>query len=121
MSQQTATVDKRPTHQGADRMNDRQGASHAPPGRPVGEAARTAEPSVSVRELDIAFGAHKVISGLDLDVSPGEFIVLLGPSGSGKTTLLNVIGGIDPATSGSVTVDHQELAGLTQRQLTEFR
>ncbi|ORE98397.1 ABC transporter ATP-binding protein [Aurantimonas sp. 22II-16-19i] len=105
MSQQTATVDKRPAHQGANRMNERQGAGHTPHGRPAGETARTAEPSVSVRELDIAFGAHKVISGLDLDVSPGEFIVLLGPSGCGKSTLLNAIAGLLDISDGEIWID----------------
>ena len=105
MSQQSATVDKRPSHQRASRMNERQGAGHTPPGRPAGETAGIAEPSVSVRELDIAFGAHKVISGLDLDVSPGEFIVLLGPSGCGKSTLLNAIAGLLDISDGEIWID----------------
>jgi putative ABC transport system ATP-binding protein len=82
-------------------------------------------PIVSLQGVSRVYGSGptevRALDGVDLDIAAGEFIVLLGPSGSGKTTLLNVIGGIDPATSGSVTVDQQNLAGLNQRQLTEFR
>ncbi|TFF25120.1 ABC transporter ATP-binding protein [Jiella endophytica] len=64
-----------------------------------------AEPSVSVRELDIAFGAHRVITGLDLDIAPGEFLVLLGPSGCGKSTLLNAIAGLLDIADGEIWID----------------
>jgi len=46
-----------------------------------------------------------VLKGIDLHLSRGEFCVLLGPSGSGKSTLLNIIGGIDNASSGTITID----------------
>ncbi|MBP0615662.1 ABC transporter ATP-binding protein [Jiella mangrovi] len=67
--------------------------------------AQAGEPSVSVRELDIAFGAHKVITGLDLDIAPGEFLVLLGPSGCGKSTLLNAIAGLLDIADGEIWID----------------
>jgi putative ABC transport system ATP-binding protein len=51
----------------------------------------------------------------------GEFIVLLGPSGSGKTTMLNIIGGIEPATSGVVTVSGREVGALAGRELDAYR
>ena len=46
-----------------------------------------------------------VLKGLDLNIEKGEFCVLLGPSGSGKSTLLNIIGGIDGADEGSITIE----------------
>ena len=46
----------------------------------------------------------EVLRGIDLTVEKGKICVLLGPSGSGKSTLLNIVGGIDTADSGSVTV-----------------
>jgi putative ABC transport system ATP-binding protein len=61
------------------------------------------------------------LSGLDLSVARGEFIVLLGPSGSGKTTTLNLIGGLDRPTSGRLVVDGNEVTGLNETRLAEYR
>ena len=47
----------------------------------------------------------EVLKGIDLSVEKGELCVLLGPSGSGKSTLLNIIGGIDRADEGSITIN----------------
>ena len=54
-------------------------------------------------------------------VEKGEFCVIVGASGAGKTTLLNILGGIDTATSGKVTVDGVEVSRMTERELTEYR
>lgn len=54
-------------------------------------------------------------------IQPGEFVVLLGPSGSGKTTLLNQIGALEPATSGSLIVNGDEIAGMSDAEQTEYR
>lgn len=60
---------------------------------------------IAVHGLDVTFGqARKVLSGVDVSVRRGEFVALIGASGCGKTTLLNVIAGLVPAASGSVTV-----------------
>lgn len=61
------------------------------------------------------------LRGIDLDLYPGEFVVLLGPSGSGKSTLLNILGGLDRATSGHVSYHGKELTNATDRELTEYR
>ncbi|MBI1418165.1 MAG: ATP-binding cassette domain-containing protein [Limimaricola sp.] len=53
------------------------------------------------------------LSGIDLDLAPGDFATLAGPSGSGKTTLLNMIGGLDRPTSGTVEIDGQEVTALS--------
>ena len=50
----------------------------------------------------------EVLKGIDLSVEKGEFCVLLGPSGSGKSTLLNIIGGIDRADAGSITINGEK-------------
>jgi putative ABC transport system ATP-binding protein len=61
------------------------------------------------------------LDGVDLDIEPGELVVVLGPSGSGKTTLLNVIGGIESADKGELTVARVELTGRAPKELVAFR
>ena len=63
----------------------------------------------------------RALTSVSLDITRGEFIVILGPSGSGKTTLLNLVGGIDSPTSGKITVDGIELSALNDKGLTEYR
>ena len=61
------------------------------------------------------------LKNIDLEISEGEFAVILGPSGSGKSTLLNVISGLDTVTSGEITFFEQELTGLPESGMTRFR
>ena len=61
------------------------------------------------------------LAAVDLELRGGEVTLLLGPSGSGKTTLLNLIGGLDQATGGKVTVEGRDLGALGRRALTLFR
>jgi putative ABC transport system ATP-binding protein len=83
------------------------------------------EAVVTVRDVHKSYvkGKEKVevLHGLDLDVPGGDFLALMGPSGSGKTTLLNLIGGLDHATSGNVTVAGQSLESLSNNALAAWR
>jgi putative ABC transport system ATP-binding protein len=63
----------------------------------------------------------EVLHSLNLEVAAGEFLALMGPSGSGKTTLLNLIGGLDKADSGELTVAGQRLDKLSSGQLAKWR
>ena len=63
----------------------------------------------------------KAVDNVCFDIEKGEFCVVLGPSGAGKTTILNLLGGMDKATSGKITVDGREITGLRSPQLTEYR
>ena len=63
-----------------------------------------ANPSVSIQDLSLDFGAVSVLRTLNLDVAEGEFIVLLGPSGCGKSTLLNCIAGLLDITKGRIFI-----------------
>jgi len=58
---------------------------------------------------------------VSLRINRGELLVVLGPSGSGKTTLLNLLGGIDSASSGRITVDSTEITSLDERGLNQYR
>ncbi|MAY62494.1 MAG: ABC transporter ATP-binding protein [Rhizobiales bacterium] len=62
------------------------------------------EPSISIRNLSLNFGALKVLKNLDLDVGKGEFLVLLGSSGCGKSTLLNCIAGLLDVSDGQILI-----------------
>ena len=80
---------------------------------------------LEIRGLKKSFGTGdsrvNVLKGLDLDIEKGEFCVLLGPSGSGKSTLLNIIGGIDGADEGSITIEGERLEDMTEKKLSLYR
>src|SRR3954470_24984202 len=61
------------------------------------------------------------LRGVDLDLRPSEFVVLLGPSGSGKSTLLNILGGLDVPTAGTVLYQGPDLPAADDAELTAYR
>ena len=80
---------------------------------------------LEIRGIKKSFGTGdsrvNVLKGLDLNIEKGEFCVLLGPSGSGKSTLLNIIGGIDGADEGSITIEGERLEDMTEKKLSLYR
>ena len=80
---------------------------------------------LEIRGIKKSFGTGdsrvNVLKGLDLKIEKGEFCVLLGPSGSGKSTLLNIIGGIDGADEGSITIEGERLEDMTEKKLSLYR
>jgi len=83
------------------------------------------EPLIEIRGLSQVYRVGKVdvpaLRGVDLDVPPGEFLAIVGPSGSGKSTLFHIIGGLTPATGGSVRIGGQDISSLTDAGRTELR
>jgi putative ABC transport system ATP-binding protein len=63
----------------------------------------------------------EALRGVDFDLAPGEFVVLLGPSGSGKSTLLNILGGLDVPTGGDVLYRGDSLTDADEAALTAYR
>jgi polar amino acid transport system ATP-binding protein len=64
---------------------------------------------VRARNVHKAFGPHEVLKGIDLDVAPGEVVVILGPSGSGKSTFLRCINHLEAIDQGSIEVDGEQI------------
>ena len=63
----------------------------------------------------------EVLKGIDIGIEKGEFCVLLGPSGCGKSTLLNIIGGIDHADSGYISIEGEKTVDMSEKALTMYR
>ena len=73
------------------------------------------------KHYDSVAGGGTVLAGVDLDVAPGEYLVIVGRSGSGKSTLLNLLGGLDRPTRGEVRVDGRSVASMSERELSALR
>lgn len=80
---------------------------------------------LEIVDLKKGFGSgetrQEVLRGMNFSVAKGEFCVLLGPSGSGKSTLLNIIGGIDSADSGYISINGDKLKDMSEKKLTQYR
>lgn len=81
--------------------------------------------SVQIRDLDFYYGEgdlqKQVLYGINLDINPGEIVIMTGPSGSGKTTLLTLIGALRTAKHGSLKVLGQEMVNRRMGELIELR
>jgi len=80
---------------------------------------------LEIKDLKKGFGEgetrQEVLRGVNFSTKKGEICVLLGPSGSGKSTLLNIIGGIDNCDSGTISINGDELIGMSEAELTQYR
>ncbi|MEO8676425.1 MAG: ATP-binding cassette domain-containing protein, partial [Casimicrobiaceae bacterium] len=96
-----------------------QAAAEVPHGTP------SVEPLVAIRNLAKFYvrGGQviPVLTDINLDVYPGDFVALMGPSGSGKSTLLNLIAGIDKPSAGEIHVGGIDIARLSEGDLAAWR
>jgi len=83
------------------------------------------EPIVKIQQLNHYFGQNElkkqILFDIDLEIYPGEIVIMMGPSGSGKTTLLTLIGGLRSVQEGSLKVFSHELYGASINHLVEIR
>lgn len=83
------------------------------------------QPVVAIRHVNHAFGKgalqKPVLIDVDLEINPGEIVILTGPSGSGKTTLLTLIGALRSLQTGSLKIFSQELNGAHKQKLRQVR
>ena len=97
------------------------------PDQVSGQNAATGQPTpiVEITGLTKVYGSGAAevtaLDGIDLAVPQGQFVTVMGPSGCGKSTLLNLLGGLDTPTSGTISIDSQPLADLSDDRLTELR
>ncbi len=91
----------------------------------MGETLEPRAPVFTARGITKVYPMGEVevqaLRGVDFDLFPAEFVVLLGPSGSGKSTLLNILGGLDIPTAGHVVYKDHDLTTAGEAALTEYR
>jgi len=73
------------------------------------------------KSYQIGNQTYDALDNINLNISQGEFVVILGPSGAGKSTLLNLLGGMDRPTNGNITIGEQDISKYSDHQLTKFR
>ncbi|MBL8581059.1 MAG: ABC transporter ATP-binding protein [Rhizobiaceae bacterium] len=71
------------------------------------------EPRLVASGIGVRFGGLQALSGVDLDIGPGEIVGLIGSNGAGKSTLINVLSGFQKPTQGSIRLGERSLAGLS--------
>ena len=76
---------------------------------------------IKAKNIYKSFGNVNVLKGVDLTINKGEIACIVGASGAGKSTLLQIIGTLDKADEGSITIDNQDIYSLNQRSLAAFR
>lgn len=78
-------------------------------------------PIISCQTIKKSYGSLQVLKGIDLTIEKGEVISIVGASGAGKTTLLTILGTLDKADEGILTINNENLSAMNSRQLSAFR
>lgn len=72
-------------------------------------------PILCIRNLHKSYGNVEILRDINVEIEPGEFLVLVGPSGCGKSTLLNCIAGLEPITGGSIEIGGRDMTGVSPK------
>ncbi len=73
-------------------------------------------PSLTIDKVSKRFGSLAILSDISITINDGDFLVLVGPSGCGKSTLLNIIAGLEPLTSGTISIDGRSVQNLEPKE-----
>lgn len=76
---------------------------------------------IEIKNIHKSFGSLEVLKGIDLTINKGEVVSIVGPSGAGKTTLLQIMGTLDKAMQGSITIANTAVHTLSDSKLSAFR
>lgn len=76
---------------------------------------------ITATNITKRFGTLEVLKGIDLHIAKGEVVSIVGPSGAGKTTLLQILGTLDKADTGTVTIGGEDVTRLSSDRLARFR
>ena len=76
---------------------------------------------IIAKNIRKSFSGLEVLKGIDLEIAKGEVVSIVGSSGAGKTTLLQILGTLDRASSGGLSIDGAEISGLSSNKLADFR
>ena len=74
-----------------------------------------------IKNIEKNYGPLHVLKGINAHINRGEIVAVVGPSGAGKTTLLQIVGTLEKADAGSVTIDNIEISQLKEKELAAFR
>ena len=76
---------------------------------------------IHAENIHKAYGTLEVLKGISLEIQKGEIVSVVGASGAGKSTLLHILGTLDKADRGSVSINDQEIASMQEKRLSAFR
>lgn len=79
------------------------------------------EALLSGRKIEKSFGENKVLNGIDIDIYPEDFTVIMGASGSGKSTLLYMLSGMDKVSSGKISYKENDITSASEKEMTKLR
>ena len=76
---------------------------------------------LSGQKIEKSFGENKVLNGIDIDIYPEDFTVIMGASGSGKSTLLYMLSGMDKVSSGEISYKENDITSASEKEMTKLR